>query len=246
MESDHLSPCISCLHLLTSCITALKSISILQLPSQKSLQAFVGANSDPTGVNEKTAEQRCLYNAMKQQKLKNKMKEPQHEVLIFDEVKVQSKVRLPLACILTQCRLDHFTSGYISVLFLSLSSPNDRWCGILKATTSFVLPLVQMSCVVCNVYELLDADFHTHQTTYVLQFMWRDITSDFEVIGPYFTCEKSLEMKFLAACLFEAMYVFETYNFHIVGLICDGASCNLGLLKRFCDRSGRYGSDINS
>jgi len=66
------------------------------------------------------------YDAMKQQKLKNKMKEPQHEgVLIFDEVKVQSKVRLPFACILTQCdrlRLDHFTSGSISVLFPFLSS----------------------------------------------------------------------------------------------------------------------------
>ena len=76
--------------------------------------------------------------------------------------------------------------------------------------------------------------------------MWRDITSDFDVIGPYFTCEKSLEMKFLAACLFKAMYVFETYNSHILGLICDGASCNLAMLKRLCDRSGRYGSDMNS
>ena len=67
---------------------ALKSFSIL--PSQKSLQAFVGANRDPP-VNEKIAEQRCLYDAMKQRKLKNKMKEQQHEgVLIFDEVKVQS------------------------------------------------------------------------------------------------------------------------------------------------------------
>jgi len=62
---------------------------------------------------------------------------------------------------------------------------------------------------------------------------------------PYFTCEKSLEMKFLAACLFEAMYVFETYNFHILGLTCDGPAAIL-LLKRFCDRSGRYGFDTNS
>ena len=97
-----------------------------------------------------------------------------------------------------------------------------------------------------DVYELLDADFGTHQTTYVVQFMWRDITSDFDVIGPYFTCENSLEMNFLAACLFEAMYVFETYTYHILGLICDGASCNLAMLKRLCDRSGRYGSDMNS
>jgi len=96
-----------------------------------------------------------------------------------------------------------------------------------------------------DVYELLDADFRTHQITYVLWFMWRDITSDFDVIGPYFTCEESLEMKFQAACLFEAMYVFETYNFHILGLTCDGPAAIL-LLKRFCDRSGRYGFDTNS
>ena len=61
-----------------------------------------------------------------------------------------------------------------------------------------------------DVYELLDADFRTHQITYVLRFWWRDITSDFDVIWPYLTCEESLEMKFQAACLFEAMYVFET------------------------------------
>ena len=101
-------------------------------------------------------------------------------------------------------------------------------------------------CSLHDVYQLLDADFCTHQTTYILQFMWRDITSDFDVIGPYFTCEKSLEIKFLAACVFEAMYVFETYGFHVFGLVCDGASCNLSLLKRLCGKSGRYGSDINS
>ena len=99
-------------------------------------------------------------------------------------------------------------------------------------------------CSLHDVYELLDADFGTHQTTYVVQFMWRDITSDFDVIGPYFTCEESLEMKFQAACLFEAMYVFEAYYFNLRGLICDGASCNLALLKHLCDRSGRYGSSV--
>lgn len=77
---------------------ALKSFNILQLPSKRSLQEFVGANCDPPGVNEKKiAEQRNLYDAVKQLKLRSNKKEPQSEgVLIFDEVKVQSKVRFPL------------------------------------------------------------------------------------------------------------------------------------------------------
>ena len=162
---------------------------------------------------------------------------------------------LPFACILTQCdrlRLDHFTSDSISVLFpfqfcflFSHLSSNDRWCGILKTTASLVLPLVQMSCVVCMMFTncWMPILVHIKQPT---SFRRRDFTSDFDVIGPYFTCENSLEMKFLAACLFEAMYVFEAYNFHILGLICDGASCNLAMLKCLCDRSGRYGSNINS
>lgn len=112
---------------------------------------------------------------------------------------------------------------------------------------SCILKNIAMSldelCSLHDMYQLLDADFRAHQTTYILQFMWRDITSDFEVIGP---CEKSLEMKFLAACVFEAMYVFETYGFHVFSIVCDGASCNLSLLKRLCGKSGRYGSDINS
>ena len=61
------------------------SFSILQLPSKRSLQAFVGANCDPPGVNEKIAEQRNLYDALKQQKLRSNKKEPQSKgVLIFD------------------------------------------------------------------------------------------------------------------------------------------------------------------
>ena len=26
------------------------------------------------------------------------------------------------------------------------------------------------------------------QTSYILQFLWRDLTSGYDIVGPYFTC----------------------------------------------------------
>ena len=94
-----------------------------------------------------------------------------------------------------------------------------------------------------DVFRGLDDNFRTKKTTYVLQFLWRDISSDYDAIGPYFTAEKSLETRFLISCLFEAMLIFETYRFQIYSLVCDGASCNLSLLKRLCNVSGQYGTN---
>ena len=73
---------------------ALKSFNILQLPCRASLQAFFSANRTAPGVDEdKIAEQRCLYEAFKEEKVKQGKKKPLSKgALIFDKVKVQSKV----------------------------------------------------------------------------------------------------------------------------------------------------------
>lgn len=90
-----------------------------------------------------------------------------------------------------------------------------RLCGIPK-TKLLVLQWQQI---------IIDDGFCT-KTTYVLQFMWRDLSSSFDAIGPYFTAEHSIETKFLISCLFESMFIFETYGFQVCSLVCDGASCN--------------------
>ena len=93
-----------------------------------------------------------------------------------------------------------------------------------------------------DVFRILDEEHRSHQATYVLQFMWRDVSSKFDVIGPYFTSERNFETKFIASCLFEAMFVFEVYGFEVSALVCDGASCNLSLLKHLCGVTGQYGA----
>lgn len=36
-----------------------------------------------------------------------------------------------------------------------------------------------------DIYENVDEDEECNKTDYILQFLWRDMTSDFDVLGPY-------------------------------------------------------------
>ena len=93
-----------------------------------------------------------------------------------------------------------------------------------------------------DVYEALEVD-KTSKTSYVLQTLWRDMSSDFDIIGPYYTSEGGLKSKFLVACLYDAMQQFHQFNFKVVAVMCDGASANLTSLKTLCHQQGAYGSD---
>ncbi len=74
----------------------------------------------------------------------------------------------------------------------------------------------------------------TQKTTYVLQFLWRDLSPDFDLIGPYFTSCAGLDSRFTLACLFETMQSLQSDGFKVKALICDGASWNLSMLKKLC------------
>ncbi len=43
-----------------------------------------------------------------------------------------------------------------------------------------------------DVYEGLNDEEKCQKTSYILQFLWRDLSSDFSVIGPYFNCSSSV------------------------------------------------------
>jgi len=47
-----------------------------------------------------------------------------------------------------------------------------------------------------DVYELLQTPKAVAQTSYILQFLLRDLTSCYDIIGPYFTCADSVDSKF--------------------------------------------------
>ena len=50
-----------------------------------------------------------------------------------------------------------------------------------------------------NAYQLVDETFASKQTSYILQFLWRDLTSSFDIVGPYFASSSQLESKFIVS-----------------------------------------------
>ena len=106
-----------------------------------------------------------------------------------------------------------------------------------------------------DVFQLFDKDHRTKQTKYILQFLWRDITSSFDIVGPYFTNSGTVEAKFICSCVLETIKLFQvcfyTYaKFHFNSfnglrtniLICDRASTNLSVIKASHGCHGMYGT----
>ena len=79
-----------------------------------------------------------------------------------------------------------------------------------------------------DIYEEFDEEEHTHRTTYVIQFLLRDLSSKFDV---YFTMPSA---KFLNGIVKKTMLSFVQFGFTVRALLSDGASSNHSLLKALC------------
>ena len=97
---------------------------------------------------------------------------------------------------------------------------------------------VEMSSL-ADIYQTLDQDTAT-QTSYILQFLWRDLTSDFDIIGPYFTNSKTMDSKFIISCILETIRLFHEKGLSTSVLVCDGASSNVTTLKATHGHHGVY------
>ena len=82
-----------------------------------------------------------------------------------------------------------------------------------------------------DIYQLMQQDCKTEQTSYILQFLWRDLTSSYDVVGPYFTSSGSVEGKFILSCLLETIKLFHIYEFRTCALVCDAAASNVSVIK---------------
>ena len=49
----------------------------------------------------------------------------------------------------------------------------------------------------CDVYWMLQPSFHEKRTSYVLQTLWRDLTSEFDIVGPHYTSEGTMTVSVL-------------------------------------------------
>lgn len=94
----------------------------------------------------------------------------------------------------------------------------------------------------CDVYQTLDPERKTKKTKSILQTIWRDLSSKFDVLGPYFPSENGFDTKNLITITQDTIMKFHWFGFHTAVIIVDGASCNLSMIKLWTERrKGAYG-----
>ena len=85
---------------------------------------------------------------------------------------------------------------------------------------------------------MLSDDCKTKQTSYILQ-----LTSPFDVVGPYFTSSGPLESKFILSCVLESVKSLHLYGFKTSLLVCDAAAPNVSVIKGTTGVHGAYGNE---
>ena len=99
-----------------------------------------------------------------------------------------------------------------------------------------------------DIYRVLKEPDSPGQTSYILQFLWRDLTSSYDIVGPFFTSKESVDAQFIWSCVLETVSLFQTYGLRTSLIVCDGGPANLTTIKFSHGKSGAYSviSDTDS
>ena len=145
-------------------------------------------------------------------------------VLIFDEVKV-----------INQLMWNSRSQKLIGICMshLDQSSLADIY------QVMYVIIITSIHFILHFVQDIKD-DATTKQTSYILQFLWRNLTSSFDIVGPYYTSSKTLESKFIYSCVIETLKLFHLHGLKTSLLVCDGAASNLTTIKAMSGCFGAY------
>jgi len=63
-----------------------------------------------------------------------------------------------------------------------------------------------------DVFQSMSSDQHVRQTIHMLQFLWRDSISAFDIVGPYYSNTESMPPKFVLVCILETIQRFHYYR----------------------------------
>ena len=58
-------------------------------------------------------------------------------------------------------------------------------------------------------------DDNREAAEYYLQFLWRDLSSDFDVIGPHYSSATTMDARFTMTCMMDALRAFQVYGFKV-------------------------------
>lgn len=103
-----------------------------------------------------------------------------------------------------------------------LNMKNEKFSGLAMS--------VDDMCNLHDLYQDLDSS-EPVPAEYMLQILWRDFTSHFDVIGPFYSFKSTIDSKVVIETLFETMRVFNNHGFKTIAVACDGASSNMAAIK---------------
>ena len=94
-----------------------------------------------------------------------------------------------------------------------------------------------------DLYEKLDAETESRNTDYILQTLWHDLTSECDIVGPYYTNNGTFKAKKMLPCVMDSITKFHCHGFKVCAVICDGAATNLTMLKILLGTKGHFQND---
>ena len=109
-------------------------------------------------------------------------------VLILDEVKVVGKV--------------------------AWNSKNG-WISSLAMDSEDFASLKDLYKELSNKKEKSSQDCGRETAEYFMQFLWRDLSSDFDIIGPHYSSAATMDAKFTVTCMLDALRAFQSYDFKV-------------------------------
>ena len=66
-----------------------------------------------------------------------------------------------------------------------------------------------------DIYQYMGKDEKMSKTDYIMQTMWRDHSSNCDVIGPYYTSNGTMTAAFTYSCVMDSMRKFHAYGFKV-------------------------------
>ena len=149
----------------------MKSFKLLQLPCTRALKDYIHSNCEEAGKM-----QQCL-----------KACHEQYEKMVEMQKDLNCKTVAFCEGVLI------FDEGKVG-LGLQWSIRNNEFTGHAMNSTEL--------STLHDVFEYLDQyAVKTSKTTYILQSLWRDLSSDYDILGPYYTSSGGLKSKFFVCMI---------------------------------------------
>jgi len=99
----------------------------------------------------------------------------------------------------------------------------------------------QEMATLSDLYLRLEADNDgTNKTDYILQTLWRDLTTESDIVGSYYTSTGPFKAKSMLPCVMDALRKFYSHGFKVYAFVCDGASSNLTMIKTLLGVKGPF------